>query len=200
MRLIALVLAAFVISGPAAAQSWQEYNYPEDSFSVMFPAAPKIERTPHEVADGRMVPARVYSVRENNSELEMTVADLANTGLDEKTVIAYAVEKLSAGGVVKIDIPHRIYQVYGRQLSITGADGNLSTIALFDIGGRLYQIEAKLLPGGNDFDLIRFHQSLVFERGISNRSEEDVRAFREACRGLNANPAGFDDPRCVRRQ
>ena len=80
---------------------------------------------------------------------------------------------------------------------------------MFDIMGRLYQIEAKVMPpGGNEFELTRFQQSLVFERGISNRSQEQVRAIREGCRGLagvlNAagnpvNPAGVDDPRCQAR-
>jgi hypothetical protein len=164
----------------------------------MFPADPKIETTTLEVAPGRSVPARVYSVRQDKSAFTMTVADLANAGADEKTVLDYAIKQLAADAEVKLDIPHRIYQVYGRQLSILAKDGTRSTVAVFDIYGRLYQIEAKLAPGGNDFDLIRFQQSLVFERGVSNRAPEQVRAFREACAGLNANPAGFDDPRCVR--
>jgi hypothetical protein len=44
MRTIALVLAAFVASGPAAAQDWKEYSYPDYSFTVAFPAAPQIEQ------------------------------------------------------------------------------------------------------------------------------------------------------------
>src|SRR5580704_11027185 len=170
MRLIAFVLAAFVVSGPAAAQTWQEYSYPENSFSLMFPAAPQIETTTYQVTDARSVPARVYSVRQNNGVFKVTVADLANTGLQESAVIDHAVKMLSQGGEVKVDFPHRIYQVYGRQLSIVGADGSRSTVAVFDTNGRLYQIEAKVLPGGNDTDLIRFQQSLVFDRSLSNRS------------------------------
>jgi hypothetical protein len=67
MRSIAFVLATFVASAPAAAQSWEEYSYPEYAFSVTFPADPKIETTTHEVADGRLVPARVYSVRQDKA-------------------------------------------------------------------------------------------------------------------------------------
>ena len=98
MRLIALMLAAFAISGPAAAQNWQEYSYPDYAFTVTFPADPKIESTTHEVAEGRPVPARVYSVRQDKGEFKMTVADLANTGLDEKAVIDHAVKILAANG------------------------------------------------------------------------------------------------------
>ena len=209
MRIIAVAVAAFVISGPAAAQGWEEFNYPEYAFSVVFPTNPKVETIPYEVADGRMALARVYSDRQDKGEFKMTIADLANTGLDEKAVIDHAVKRLSKIGTVRVNVPARIYQVYGRQLTVDGTDGSRSMVAMFDIMGWLYQIEAKMLPGGNEFELTRFQQSLVFERGISNRSQEQVRAIREACRGLagvlNAagnpvNPAGTDDPRCLARR
>jgi hypothetical protein len=61
MRVIALILAAFVITGPTAAQNWQEYSYPDYAFTVTFPADPKIETTIHEVANGRSGPGpRVF--------------------------------------------------------------------------------------------------------------------------------------------
>src|SRR5215471_17225432 len=209
MRSIPFILAAFAFSAPALAQGWEEFNYPEYAFSVVFPTNPKVETIPYEVADGRMAPARVYSARQDKAEFRMTIADLANTGLDEKAVIDHAVKRLSKIGTVKVNVPARIYQVYGRQLTVEGADGSRSMVAMFDIMGWLYQIEAKMLPGGNEFELTRFQQSLVFERGISNRSPQELRAIRESCRGLAgvvnaagnpANPAGVDDPRCqVRR-
>jgi hypothetical protein len=209
MRTIAFAVAAFVVSGPAAAQSWQEYSYPEYAFSVAFPANPKIETTTYEVADARSVPARVYSARQDKSQFKMTVADLANAGLTEKAVIDHAIKTLSQGATVRVNVPARIYQVYGRQLTVEGADGSRSMVAMFNIMGRLYQIEAKGLPGGNEFELTRFQQSLVFERGVTNRSPEQIRAIREACPGLagvlNAagnpvQPAGSDDPRCQARR
>ena len=139
----------------------------------------------------------------------MTIADLANIALDEKAIIDHAIKALSQGATVKVNVPARIYQVYGRQLTIEGADGSRSMVALFDFMGRLFRIEAKVPPGGNEFQLTRFQQSLVFERGVSNRSPEVVRAIREACPGLagilNAagnpvTPAGADDPRCQARR
>jgi hypothetical protein len=198
MRAITLVLATFVTSGSAAAQNWQEYSYPDYSFTVAFPADPQIETTTYLVADGRSVQAHVFTVRQNNSVLKVTVAELANTGLEESAVIGHAIKTLSAGGEVKFDIPHRIYKVYGRQLSVLGADGSRSTVAVFDYNGRLYQIEAKALPRSSDTaaDTLRFQQSLVFTGGGSNRSDDTIRAIREACRGAAFNPAGLDDPRC----
>jgi hypothetical protein len=50
-------------------------------------------------------------------------------------------------------------------------------------------------------DVVRFHQSLTFTDGCSNRSEDEIRAIREVCRGL-INPAfgaGLDDPGCRAR-
>jgi hypothetical protein len=209
MRITAFAVAAFVVSGPAAAQSWQEYSYPDYAFSVAFPANPNIETTTYEVVDGRSVPARVYSARQDKSQFKMTVADLANTGLDEKAVFDHAIKTLSQGATVRVNIPARIYQAYGRQLTVEGSDGSRSMVAMFDIMGRLYQIEAKGLPGGNEFELTRFQQSLVFERGVTNRSPEEIRAIREACPGLAGvlngagnpvQPAGSDDPRCQARR
>jgi hypothetical protein len=200
MRLIAFVLAAFVISGPAAAQEWQEYTYPNDAFTVMLPAAPQIQKTTYQVSQARSVPARIYSLHQDKSDFKMIVADLDNTSLRENDVIDHAVKTVSAGGEVKVNYPHRIYGVYGRQLSILGKDGSRSTVAMFDVMGRLYQIEAKVASGGNDLDLIRFQQSLVFERGVSNRSEAEVRAIRESCPGRRDAPfppGGADDPRCA---
>ena len=120
---------------------------------------------------------------------KVTVADLADAGLDEKSVLDHAIKMLSQGGEVKFDIPHRIYKVYGRQLSILGADGTRSTVALFDYEGRLYQIDAQALPGNdNPIETLRFQQSLVFTDGGSNRSAETIDAIRQACRGSPKRP------------
>jgi hypothetical protein len=195
MRPIAFMLAALVAASPAAAQSWKEYSYPAYSFAVTFPTDPQIETITTQVADGRSVEARVYSVRQDRSLLAVTVAELANTGLNETAVIEHAIKRLSESGDVKVNIPHRVDQVYGRQLSVLGADGSRAMVALFDYKERLYRIEAKVLPGGSDIDMIRFQQSLIFTDGGSNRSPDAIRAIRAACREV-VNPAGLDDPRC----
>jgi hypothetical protein len=196
-----LLLGGLAAAGPAVAQSWKEYSYPDDFFSVVFPAAPKVETTSFEVADGRSVRARVYSVNQDSVLLKVTVAEIANTGLDENAVFDHAIRMLSAGSEVKFNFPHRIDQVYGRQLSLTAADGSRATVALFDYKGRFYQIEGKAPAGASTamIDTLRFQQSLIFTGGGSNRSRDVIRAIREGCREVN-NPAGLDDPRCHERQ
>jgi hypothetical protein len=143
-----------------------------------------------------MNPAVVFS---------MIVAELKGTNLEESAVVDHAIKMLSQSATVRLNIPARIYQVYGRQLTVEGADGSRSMVQLFDYKNRLYQIEAKALPdqnvGNPQSDVVRFHQSLDFTDGGSNRSEEAVRAIHEVCRGL-VNPAfgaGLDDPACTVR-
>ena len=190
---------------PAPAQGWEEYSYPDYAFSVAFPASPQVDTTTYQIADNRSVPARIYSVRQANVAFSMIVAELEGTNFEENAVVDHAIKMLSQNARVRLNIPARIYRVYGRQLTLEGADGSRSMVQLFDHNDRLYQIEAKALPDQNvsnpQSDMVRFHQSLDFTDGGSNRSEEAVRAIREICRGL-VNPAfgaGLDDPACTVR-
>jgi hypothetical protein len=163
MRLIVLALAGFVAGSPAAAQSWKEYSYPDYAFTVSFPAEPRVETTTYQVVDGRSAPARVYTAAQNNGVFKMTVVDLTQAALEESAVIDHAIKTLSQGGEIKLDIPHRISRVFGRQLSILAADGSRSSVAVFYHKQRLYQIEGKALSAGTaTAEAIRFQQSLVF--------------------------------------
>jgi hypothetical protein len=193
MRLIALLAATFVATAPAAAQSWKEYAYPAYAFTVSFPAEPKIETTTYQSADGRSVEARVYSVTQDNAVFRMTIAELSDPPMDESAVIDHAIKTLSKAGEVKVDIPARINRVYGRQLSIAGADGSHSSTAIFYYKNRLYQIEGIALPAPNlaTSAAIRFQQSLIFTGGDSNRAADAEREPRRNCRRANeARAAG----------
>jgi hypothetical protein len=189
MRLTVFILATLVGGGSAVAQSWHEYSYPDQSFTVAFPGDPQIETATYPVADDRSVKARVYSVRQDNAVFKVTVAELADAGLEESAVVARAIKLMSGDGEVKVNIPHRINRIYGRQLSIAKPDGIRSMAAVFDYNGRLYQIEGVALPTGDDgtADATRFVQSLAFTGGGSNRSEEQIRA---AGRGACGGPGG----------
>jgi hypothetical protein len=169
MRLTSFVFAVLVASMPAAAQGWKEYAYPDFAFSVAFPAEPRIESATYRSADGNAVDARIYSVAHENGVFRMMIADLPRA--EESAVLDHAVKTLAQGGEIKVDIPHRIRQVYGRQLSIAGTDGSQSLVAVFYHRQRLYQIEGKALvsAGSATGDAIRFQQSLDFTGGSSNR-------------------------------
>jgi hypothetical protein len=210
MRSIVFIVATLVGSGSAVAQSWQEYRYPDQFFAIAFPSDPQTKATTYQITDDRSVEAHVYSVRQDDAVFKVTVAELGDTGLEESAVIDHAIKTISEDGEVKVNIPHRVNRVYGRQLSVVGPDGIRSMIAVFDYNGRLYQIEGTALPGGNDAtaETIRFVQSLIFTGGGSNRSAEEIGAAQAACRepgGSGATAASGDDGRrleirCHRRQ
>ncbi len=172
MRKFSLILASLIVAVPALAQTWKEYTYPSLGFAVSFPAPPAMETQSYQAADGSSAQARVYSVTQPNSVLRMMVVDLSDKNLEEQAVIDHAVKSLTGDGEVKLNIPHRISRVYGRQLSITGRDGSHDSVAVFYNRKRLYQIEGLALPNGNDAtaDAIRFQQSLVFTNGAANRT------------------------------
>jgi hypothetical protein len=170
MRAIAGILVISIASGTAAAQEWKEYSYPDDSFTVAFPADPRVETKTYQAVDGRAVAARVYSVTQEGGVFRITIAELSDTAAVESAVIDHAIKTLSEGGQIKVDIPHRISQVYGRQLSIAGPNGSHSSVAVFYHQRRLYQIEGTALSGNDaTADAIRFQQSLVFTGDASNR-------------------------------
>src|SRR5258706_2104234 len=192
MRLIAFVVpAALVLSGPAVAE-WKELSSVSEGFGVVFPADPDVEEVAmFEVIPGKTVPARIYSARYDNSLFKMTVVDGRDAGLQEAPVVEQALRRMTQGGQVKIDFPHRIYRTYGRQLSVARPDGSLTTAAVFFANDRLYQIESTKFAGGSDTDAIRFHQSLTFDRNVANRTPQQMQAIRATCVGINANPAGL---------
>src|SRR3984893_18022523 len=98
MRAIAFpAVILLLLTSPAAAQNWQEYRYPEYSFAITFPDDPRIETRTFQATDDRVVEARVYSVRRDNAEFKVTVAQLADRGLEATAVIEHAIKTLSEG-------------------------------------------------------------------------------------------------------
>jgi len=180
MRQIAFILAALAGASPAAAEGWKEYRDPAYAFAVSFPADPKIETASYQDADGRMFPAHVYSVAQDNAVFKVTIVDIADPELNETAVIDQAIKKLSAGGEIKVNLAHRVSRVFGRQLSIVEADGSRVSAAVFFHEGRLYQIEGQALATGEDAtgEAIRFQQSLMFTDGASNRQPGERRGPR----------------------
>ena len=209
MRLIAFVLAAAVagiVSGTAVAQAqWKEHGYANQGFGIAWPAEPNIQEVEkYEASPGKMVPATIYSLDYNKSLLKVTVVDGRDANLNEDAVIDHHVAKLTQGGRVTFDFPHRIYRIYGRQMSIARPNESVTQAVFFFANERLYFVESTRMRGGEDFDLIKFQQSLTFDRNVRNRTEQQIAAIMAACKGgvggndRPGNPAGLDDPRCSR--
>jgi hypothetical protein len=162
MRLIACIATLFVLAGPAAAKDWMEYAYPDHSFTVAFPAEPKVEKATYQGSDGRPFEARVFSVALDGSLFKVTVVELPDTNANGDALISQAVKTLTDGSQIKLDIPHRIRSTYGRQLAVARPDGSFTYLAVFVHKQRLYQLEgiAAIAGGDADVDAMIFHQSL----------------------------------------
>jgi hypothetical protein len=162
MRLIAFIVALLLAGPAAAAADWMEYAYPDLSFTVHFPADPKIEFTTYQGFDGRSYEARTYSVTQDTGVFKLTIADFPDA--DENALIGHAVKTMTEGGVIKLDIPHRIRSTYGRQLGIAGANGGYTYVAVFYRNKRLFQLEGKAFVAGGqaEVDAMIFQQSLDF--------------------------------------
>jgi hypothetical protein len=50
-----LIIASIItiLTSPARAQTWMEYNYPDFGFAVSFPADPIVESVPYKTTDER---------------------------------------------------------------------------------------------------------------------------------------------------
>jgi hypothetical protein len=165
MRLITLIVAVLAASAPAGAQTWREYEYPDEGFTADFPAEPKVETTSYKAPGGRLVEARVHSVVQEGGEFKVTVADMSHTETSEGNVMAYAVFMLSRKGELRFNIPHSTRRIIGRQASIDGPDGSQTYASIFVHNGRLYQIEGTVPAGGSTADAFRFQQSFDFTDG-----------------------------------
>ena len=171
MRLPPLLLLLLLIAAPALAQipppalEWRSYDYPAMGFGVHFPAEPSVVRGTYATATGS-VPASIYSVKHENVEYRMTVADFSAAKTDEKTAIDAAVKTWATDGrEIKLDVEARINRRYGRELSVGGKDGSYAMVAIFFFNNRLYELSGRALPPNATISTgrtIRFQQSLQF--------------------------------------
>src|SRR5215467_4497684 len=71
VRLITFIVAMLAASAPAGAQTWSEYEYPNEGFTAAFPAQPKVETTSYQAPGGRLVEARAYFVVREGGEFKV---------------------------------------------------------------------------------------------------------------------------------
>ena len=160
-----IAAAVLVLAGPAAAQSWDIYSYPDAKFAVQFPAQPQVGPGKYRTQAGFDAPARVWSARTDQVVYTLTLADFSGTALDKDAVIADAVKAFGQTGEVAVDVEARINTEYGRELSVAHKDGGRSITAIFFFDKHLYLLHGHALPpngGDATASLIRFQQSLQF--------------------------------------
>jgi hypothetical protein len=169
------VLGALVLAtaGPARAQSWKEYAYPDAGFSAQFPARPTVAELQYRAKDVT-APARVYAAHQGSADYSVTVADLSASAVDKDAAIAEAARAFIGAGEVRLDVIERIDREFGRELIVIGKDGAHTATAIFYVNRKLY-----ILAGRTDAERgpigVRFQQSLQFvdAQGKPPRRPED---------------------------
>ena len=185
-RLVVLGALFLALAGPARAQEWREYAYPDAGFSAQFPVQPTVAELQYKAA-GVTAPARIYAAHQGSADYSVTVADLSMSGLDWKAAVDGAVKAFAAAGAIKVDVTERIDRVFGRELTVEDKDGGHTATAIFYVDRKLYILAGRTNPGEAPLAM-RFQQSLQFvdAQGKPPRRPEDGPGF--------GPPAGDGDP------
>lgn len=163
--LAAILLAACLIPITAVAQQWRVYAYPEAGFSIQFPATPTLEKGTSRTSAGVALPMTRYVVRQDRIIFTLSVVDYSTTTADAMSTIAETEKSFGASGKVTVAIDARVNRSYGRELSVTGADGSHSAVAIFFVNKHLFTLIGESLPPNaiqRSGDTVRFQESLQF--------------------------------------
>jgi hypothetical protein len=163
--LVAILMAACLTPMAAAAQEWKAYPYPEAGFAIQFPAAPTVDKSAFKTPDGASLPMTRYEVRQDRMVYTLSVVDYSTTNADGMATIAATEKSFGAAGKVTVAIDARVNRAFGRELSVTGAGGSRSAVAIFFVNKHLYTLVGESLPPNaiqRSGDTVRFQESLQF--------------------------------------
>jgi hypothetical protein len=163
--IVAILLAAWLTPLAAATEEWKSYPYPDAGFAIQFPAAPTVEKTTFRTSGGVSLPMTRYVVRQDRSVYTLNVVDYSTTNADATSTIAEIEKSFASSGKVTVAIDARVNRSFGRELSVNGADGSRSAVALFFVNKHLYELIGESLPPNaieKSGDAIRFQESLQF--------------------------------------
>ncbi|MSP94761.1 MAG: hypothetical protein EXR00_05775 [Alphaproteobacteria bacterium] len=168
MRFFA-VLVLVTILGIAPASAWQEFVYLDRGFAIQFQGRPQITAGIHKSTLIKDLRTSIYTNTDDNVLYRMTVVELgarADAGNNLLNEAAYFL--MREGEVLFTDFP-RVYQdekaVYGVTLVVDRMDGTRARTSLYVNKGRLYIIDAIVLPARGDKDMTtpsRFDQTVRF--------------------------------------
>ena len=162
---VATLLAALLTPVVAVAQEWKAYPYPDAGFGVQFPVAPVVEKSTFSTTAGPSLPMTRYTARQDGITYTMEVVDYSSVNADQANTIAETEKSFGASGKVSVAIDARINREFGRELSVNGADGSRSAVAIFFVNRHLYLLVGESLPPNaiaRSGDAVRFQQSLQF--------------------------------------
>lgn len=160
-----LLTGSVLLAGTALAQDWKQYSYPAPGFAIQFPVPPTVQSGTYPRPDGAALPMTSYLARQEGIVYRLDVVDFSGTHADEMRTIAETEKALGATGKVAVAVDARVSRSFGRELSLTRADGSRSAVAIFYVGDHLYILDGHSLPPNaiaRSGDAIRFQESLQF--------------------------------------
>jgi len=174
MRLRFLIFALVLLPATAGAQEmmWERYVFSDLEFAADFPATPTVTEdiftsSQKLEAPKSRAPARIHAVTMPTATYRVTVANFSDRIHNGANLLGEAVDWLHYSQKIRTDVSARIGSgtaaVFGRHITYDREDGARVTTGYFFNKGRLYVIEAIILPTSGDVntpDAVRFQQSL----------------------------------------
>jgi uncharacterized membrane protein YgcG len=161
----ALLAVTALLPATAQAQDWKQYRYDNAGFVIQLPVPPTVQSGTYARAGGASLPMTSYVARQEGIVYRLDVVDFSGTHADETRTIAEAEKAMGATGKVTVAIDARVSRSFGRELSINGADGSRSAVAIFYVDDHLFVLDGHSLPPdaiARSGNAIRFEESLQF--------------------------------------
>ena len=172
---------------PAEAAEWNTYVFPDQGFSIES-LVPLVKGTgTYRAAVAGTIPTVTYSGEADNIRYKVTVIDISNRLPDPVNIYEEMEFLTSQGNKVlendSVGIEPGKGRHYGRQLVMQMKDGTLDRTALVYSKGKIYAVDAAILPNGDkdSFAPERFVESILFD-------------LDGAARARDADPANFTGP------
>jgi hypothetical protein len=168
MRLYSFVLFMLCL-GAGSASAWTEYNYLDQGVAIQFPVKPTEQKSTFDSIYGKALPSMVYAAQDDHVRYSLTVVDLAghpDMGTNFVNEVGYWL--MRKGDVLFTDFP-RVYQdarsIFGITLVVDRTDGSRARTSIFYHKGKLYVVDATVLPSRADKDMTtpsRYDQTIRF--------------------------------------
>ena len=152
MRFLRLIPAALVLvlSAPAFAADWIEYENRGEFFRINMPGEPKVEEFVYTSEYGSKLPAKRFTAQNGEEHYSVVVVDMNTTdrppgyshGNELRGAIAYAATQIRKTGNVTLDAYTEIDVIPGMALQVTLPNGRRNYAAIHQHARRLYIIEA----------------------------------------------------------
>ena len=172
MRMFSFILFLLCLCvGPASA--WTEYNYLDQGVAIQFPVKPDEKKSTYDSIYGKALPSMVYTAEDDHVRYSLTAVDVAarpdirpDMGTNFVNEVAYWL--IRKGDVLFTDYP-RVYQgersIFGVTLVVDREDNTRARTSVFYHKGKLYIVEATVLPTRSDKDMTapsRYDQTIRF--------------------------------------